>query len=95
MLPAFSIFGFVLQLSSKRETCGDKSRQLRDAQQDARDKVEVTYRLKSISRKCAQILFNTATYINKNTKFSVMLSRKVIETLDQDPCICLVKTYFS
>lgn len=30
-----------LQLSSKRETCGDKSRQLRDAQQDARDKVEV------------------------------------------------------
>lgn len=29
------------QLSSKRETCGDKSRQLRDAQQDARDKVEV------------------------------------------------------
>lgn len=29
------------QLSTKRETCGDKSRQLRDAQQDARDKVEV------------------------------------------------------
>ncbi|KTG45990.1 hypothetical protein cypCar_00012965 [Cyprinus carpio] len=28
------------ELSSKRETCGDKSRQLRDAQQDARDKVE-------------------------------------------------------
>ena len=33
--------GVLLQLSSKRETCGDKSRQLRDAQQDARDKVEV------------------------------------------------------
>lgn len=31
------------QLSSKRETCGDKSRLLRDAQQDARDKVEVEY----------------------------------------------------
>lgn len=31
----------VVQLSTKRETCGDKSRQLRDAQQDARDKVEV------------------------------------------------------
>lgn len=34
---------FFVQLSSKRETCGDKSRQLRDAQQDARDKVEVKY----------------------------------------------------
>lgn len=34
-----------LQLSSKRETCGDKSRQLRDAQQDARDKVEVQLKL--------------------------------------------------
>uniref|UniRef100_A0A3Q2PGX2 Structural maintenance of chromosomes protein 3 n=1 Tax=Fundulus heteroclitus TaxID=8078 RepID=A0A3Q2PGX2_FUNHE len=32
-------------LSSKRETCGDKSRQLRDAQQDARDKVEETERV--------------------------------------------------
>uniref|UniRef100_A0A8C2DWV2 Structural maintenance of chromosomes 3 n=1 Tax=Cyprinus carpio TaxID=7962 RepID=A0A8C2DWV2_CYPCA len=36
------------ELSSKRETCGDKSRQLRDAQQDARDKVEVN----SNSHKC-------------------------------------------
>lgn len=35
----------VFQLSTKRETCGDKSRQLRDAQQDARDKVEVQYLL--------------------------------------------------
>ncbi|TMS23515.1 Structural maintenance of chromosomes protein 3 [Larimichthys crocea] len=33
------------ELSSKRETCGDKSRQLRDAQQDARDKVEETERV--------------------------------------------------
>uniref|UniRef100_A0A8C2DXM8 Structural maintenance of chromosomes 3 n=1 Tax=Cyprinus carpio TaxID=7962 RepID=A0A8C2DXM8_CYPCA len=33
------------ELSSKRETCGDKSRQLRDAQQDARDKVEVNSNL--------------------------------------------------
>uniref|UniRef100_A0A673G9T0 Structural maintenance of chromosomes protein 3 n=1 Tax=Sinocyclocheilus rhinocerous TaxID=307959 RepID=A0A673G9T0_9TELE len=32
-------------LSTKRETCGDKSRQLRDAQQDARDKVEETERV--------------------------------------------------
>ncbi|KAI4832247.1 hypothetical protein KUCAC02_015221 [Chaenocephalus aceratus] len=32
-------------MSSKRETCGDKSRQLRDAQQDARDKVEETERV--------------------------------------------------
>lgn len=29
------------QLSAKRETSGEKSRQLRDAQQDARDKMEV------------------------------------------------------
>uniref|UniRef100_A0A8K9XWB8 Structural maintenance of chromosomes protein n=1 Tax=Oncorhynchus mykiss TaxID=8022 RepID=A0A8K9XWB8_ONCMY len=33
------------ELSSKRETCGDKSRHLRDAQQDARDKVEETERV--------------------------------------------------
>ncbi|TRY96999.1 hypothetical protein DNTS_001432 [Danionella cerebrum] len=33
------------ELSTKRETCGDKSRQLRDAQQDARDKVEETERV--------------------------------------------------
>lgn len=32
---------FVFQLSAKRETSGEKSRQLRDAQQDARDKMEV------------------------------------------------------
>lgn len=31
----------ILQLSAKRETSGEKSRQLRDAQQDARDKMEV------------------------------------------------------
>lgn len=31
----------VFQLSAKRETSGEKSRQLRDAQQDARDKMEV------------------------------------------------------
>lgn len=31
----------LLQLSAKRETSGEKSRQLRDAQQDARDKMEV------------------------------------------------------
>lgn len=37
-----SLCFWLLQLSSKRETCGDKSRLLRDAQQDARDKVEVT-----------------------------------------------------
>lgn len=39
----YCAFFFFVQLSSKRETCGDKSRQLRDAQQDARDKVEVRY----------------------------------------------------
>ncbi|KAJ3614725.1 hypothetical protein NHX12_018296 [Muraenolepis orangiensis] len=33
------------ELTTKRETCGDKSRQLRDAQQDARDKVEETERV--------------------------------------------------
>lgn len=50
------MFLFMFQLSSKRETCGDKSRQLRDAQQDARDKVEVnnstTGEIKLILKSC-------------------------------------------
>lgn len=39
-----------IQLSAKRETSGEKSRQLRDAQQDARDKMEVKILLKGLSR---------------------------------------------
>uniref|UniRef100_A0A8C2E5W3 Structural maintenance of chromosomes 3 n=1 Tax=Cyprinus carpio TaxID=7962 RepID=A0A8C2E5W3_CYPCA len=46
------------ELSSKRETCGDKSRQLRDAQQDARDKVE--YKPHFLKRILTCFLFSIA-----------------------------------
>lgn len=59
-----STFSFVSQLSTKRETCGDKSRQLRDAQQDARDKVEV--------KKCFLALNKTSYVINHSLDLSTM-----------------------
>lgn len=41
-LATYTIGYVFVQLSAKRETSGEKSRQLRDAQQDARDKMEVS-----------------------------------------------------